>query len=85
MSGRLHRYRCSAAPSEQYSAVLLEQPLGQRRAHLFQPLQGAEDLRLIVGEMAHDYVGVPELPKRPNWAATSSIDPAFKASAGMPR
>ena len=26
--------------------------LPQRRAHLFQPLQGAEDLRLTVGEMA---------------------------------
>ena len=37
--------------------------LAQRRAHCFQPLQGAEDLRLIVGEMAHEYVCVPQFPE----------------------
>jgi hypothetical protein len=36
--------------------------LAQRCAYLFQPLQRAEDLPLIVGEMADNNVGVAEFP-----------------------
>jgi hypothetical protein len=42
--------------------ALLDEPLAQRRAYFSQPFQGTQDLRLIVGEMAHDYVGVTKFP-----------------------
>jgi hypothetical protein len=38
---------------------------GQRRAYRGQPLQGVQDLRLIVGQMAHEDVGVPDFPEGP--------------------
>ena len=37
--------------------------LGTRGAHRRQPLQGAQDLRLIIGEMAHEDFGVPDFPE----------------------
>ena len=59
--------------------------LGQRRTHPFQALQRAEDLWLIVGEMANDYVSVAKFPDGMELLRHLAIDPAISASAGMPR
>ena len=45
--------------------VLSQSRLGYGRAHRRQSLQGAQDLRLIVGEMAREDVGVPDFPEGP--------------------
>jgi hypothetical protein len=47
--------------------VLSKEPLGlgYRRAHRRQPFQRAQDLRLIIGQMAHENVGVPDFREGP--------------------
>jgi hypothetical protein len=60
---RIERIERRLSPVEtQWPVRSHRELLAQRRAHLFQPLQGAEDLRLIVGEMADSNVGVAEFP-----------------------
>ena len=65
---------CAALPSNLpgrcFSAVLIvfskeRLGLGQRRAHRRQPFQRAQDLRLIIGQMAHQDVGVPDFREGP--------------------
>src|SRR5579864_1917605 len=55
-------------PCDSVVIVLSQEPpsySGQRRAYRGQPLQGAQDLRLIVGQMAHEDVGVADFPEGP--------------------
>ena len=49
--------RASGGSASQTTSLLAE-----CCAHFPQPLQRAQDLRLIVGKMAHDDVGVPKFP-----------------------
>src|SRR5262249_13426786 len=55
----------SAALSGAVLIVLSRSRLGYCRAHRRQSLQGTQDFRLIVGEMAYEDVGVPDFPEGP--------------------
>src|SRR4029077_2257500 len=48
-----------------YRASFRVGPSSQRRADRGQPLQGAQDLGLVVGQMAHEDVGVTDFPEGP--------------------
>src|SRR5215471_5596174 len=55
----------SAALSGAVLIVLSQSRLGYCRAHRRQSLQGTQDLRLVVGEMAYEDVGVPDFREGP--------------------